>query len=216
MSQGVHKFAEASMQLHQTVRDLKIIAAVIVAAIVAVLGAAVYASASCNTIPLRMSANCVQLGMPPDCVLDDEVHGKKMYLTVITTDDLHQLATDPNTGVRATAISLTTRREAAGELYKNDNDSVPPEVGIDAYMEPEQPGPGEFDVSDCEVFMEKLVGQSDVEGMGEQLRDIVVCGGLPYIAKVYERTCEVHHDGVSSTDPTVVGVWVWVNCLVPA
>jgi hypothetical protein len=164
-----------------------------------------------------MSANCVQLGMPPDCVLDDEVRGKKMLLIVTTTNDAHEaLAANPNTGIRATSITLTTRREAASEVYVGANQSVPPELGVDAFMPPAQAGPGETDLTSCPALLEKLVGQSDAAELGEQLRPILGCYGLPYIKKSYDTTCAVQHDGTTGPAAVVVSVWVYVTCAVPA
>lgn len=179
---------------------------------------AIAANASCNTLPERMQALCSELQRTPDCVLDYEPgFSSKMTLVVAATDFAHEALTTPAvTDLHATSVTLVSRRVTAAEVYQRaDEPQVSPQLGIDAYMKAGLPGPSEADLISCPNVLDKLLWQSDNAEMGEQLRAIIGCSGVPYISRIYDRTCQIRHNGISGPEATVVSVDVMVRCAVP-
>lgn len=187
--------------------------ALIGAIVLIVLGWVLFAHASCNTIPERQDALCRELGFSPPCEFASE-SGARMTLVLTTTDSAHE-PLSPGTGQHATAVSLLTRRAAAAEVYQRASDpAVAPQLGADAFMNPALSGLNESDVT-CEHVLAKLLWQSDVREMGEQLRTIYGRTGWPYIARTYDHTCIVRHDGTADDSSTTVSLDVRVDFATP-
>lgn len=168
------------------------------------------ARASCNTIPERMNALCNELGFSGACEFTIAPTMPRMTLVLTTTDNAHE-PLHAGTSYHATAVSLLTRHSAASEVYQRaDAPTIAPQIGADAYMNPTLSGLNESDVT-CERVLEKLLWQSDVREMGDQLRTLYGETGWPFIARTYDHTCTLRHDGTADDSSTTLTVDVRIG-----